>query len=247
MSVTTAINLKRKSIKTLLLAMGLTTVCMVNSANVLADELPFAHIETTGSSEISVAADMAKISVEVMVNAESAALAKQASDNAIAQTLKRMQQAGIAQTDIESANLNIRPQYQYAKDTPPKLIAYQASRQMTIKVRQLSQLNQLLDSALSEGINRVSNIELLSSQQAQLVEQARQQAIKDAQNKAASLAKGFDKEIQGVWKIRYYNQHNVRPVVYKMAASEAADVSQSYQQGQVTITDSVEVIFKLKE
>ena len=117
---------------------------------------------------------------------------------------------------------------------------------MTITVKQLEQLNDLLDSALEQGINRVNSIELTSSKRTDFIEQARQAAIEDAKQKAKSLAKGFDKKVEGVWQIRYFDQHPIQPVQYKMAAQADNGTAASYQQGQVIISDRVEVVFKLK-
>jgi hypothetical protein len=227
------------------LASIMSSVLAFSALPAFAADLPFPHLETIGSSEISIEADMATIDIEVVVDAPTAKEAKTESDKAISQFLSRLDKAGIAKNDIDSANLNIRPQYHYQNNEPAKLVAYQASRSMTITVRDLSQLNDLLDTALDQGINRVNNIKLSSSKQAEYVERARQSAITDAKQKAASLAKGFDKKVDGVWQIRYFDQQPVQPVMYRMAA-ESSDANQGYQQGQVTVSDRVEVIFKLK-
>ena len=231
--------------KTFALA-SLTSALAFTALPGLAADYNFPHIETSGASEIVIDADMAVVNIEVVVEAPTSKAAKDASDKAISQFLSRLDKAGIAKNDIDSANLNIRPQYHhYQNNEPAKLVAYQASRSMTITVRDLSQLNDLLDTALDKGINRVNNIKLSSSKQAEYVEQARQSAITDAKQKAASLAKGFDKKVDGVWQIRYFDQQPVQPVMYRMAA-ESSDANQGYQQGQVTVSDRVEVIFKLK-
>jgi uncharacterized protein YggE len=212
----------------------------------LAADYDFPHIETSGASEIVIDADMAVVNIEVVVEAPTSKAAKDASDKAISQFLSRLKQVGVDKHDIQSANLSLHPQYHYQKNEPATLKGYQASRRMTITVKQLDQLNDLLDSALEQGINRVNSIELTSSKRADFIEQARQAAIEDAKQKAASLAKGFDKKVEGVWQIRYYDQHPIQPVQYKMAAQADNGAAESYQQGQVTISDRVEVVFKLK-
>ena len=71
-------------------------------------------------------------------------------------------------------------------------------------------------------------------------------AIEDAQRKAKKLAEGFGEEIQGIWEIRYLDQRQVQPVMLRMNSGPSYDVAESYQQGQVTIRDRVEVVYKLK-
>ncbi|MEC4724454.1 oxidative stress defense protein [Shewanella sp. D64] len=212
-----------------------------------ANEADFPHLETVGVSQLIVAADMAEINVEVTIKDKTAKGAKALSDKAVAKFIERLKAAGIAQTDIQSANLNLQPQYHYQKDKPAELTGYNASRQITVTVKELSRLNNILDSALEEGINRINNIALKTSKESEYIAKARQAAIIDAQSKAKSLAQGFGVKIDSVWDIRYFAQHPVQPVMLRMnAASSSFDAAETYQQGQVTFTDRIEVVFKLK-
>ncbi|QDE32334.1 oxidative stress defense protein [Shewanella polaris] len=215
-------------------------------STVQAAELSFAHIETVGTSTIEAAADMAIINVQVSVNADSAKAAKDKADEAVSQFMQRLLKAGVDKKHIQSANLQLNPQYTYVQNEPRKLTGYSASRQMTITVIDLNRLNELLDSALVEGINNVNNIELKSSQEAKIITQARQAAIDDAKQKAQSLAKGFGEQIAGVWEVRYFPQQANQPEMYRASMKMNADVAQTYQQGQVAISDRVEVVFRLK-
>ena len=213
----------------------------------LATEIGFPHLETTGSSNIVAEADMADVNVEVIIKAETAKAAKQQSDAAVAKFIERLQQAGVERELIQSANINLQPQYHYEKGQPNKLIGYSANRRVTVTINDLSQLNDILDTALEQGINRINHIALKSSKEAQYIKQARLAAIKDAQQKAAELAAGFGEALDGVWQIRYYDQRPVQPIMMRMEAqSDNVNVAKSYQQGQVTIQDRVEVTYRLK-
>jgi uncharacterized protein YggE len=213
-----------------------------------ANQLDFPHLETVGVSQLVVEADMAEINVEVTIKAKTAKEAKELSDKAVAKFIGRLKAAGIARVDIQSANLNLQPQYHYQKNKPAELTGYNASRQVTVKVKELSRLNNVLDSALDEGINRINNIALKTSKESEYIAKARQAAIVDAKNKANSIAQGFGDKIDGVWEIRYFDQHPVQPVMLRMnAASPSFDAAESYQQGQVTISDRIEVVFRLKD
>ncbi|PKH55569.1 oxidative stress defense protein [Shewanella sp. Choline-02u-19] len=217
------------------------------TAPALAADISFAHLETIGTSNILAEADMAEINVEVVIKAETAKAAKVESDIAVAKFIERLEKAGVSSKLIQSANINLQPQYHYEKDQPNKLIGYSASRRVTVTVVDLTNLNSILDTALEEGINRINHIALKSSKEAHYLQQARLAAIKDAQHKAAELAQGFGEELDGVWQIRYFDQRPVQPVMMRMnAESDSYNVPKSYQQGQVTIQDRVEVTYRLK-
>lgn len=201
--------------------------------NAAAAELNFPHIETVGTSELVVKADMAELTVEVVTKADNPAKAKAGSDKAVSDFLARLAKAGIARDDVQSANLNLRPDYLYDPETRTnKEIGYLASRQVVVTLRALDKLNDLLDSALQQGINRIHQINFKSSKEAEMIEQARLMAIKDAKQKAAALAEGFGERLDGVWEIRYQAQGAVRPMVYKMSAAARGDVAESYQEAK---------------
>tara|TARA_R110002126_G_scaffold79882_5_gene198189 strand:- start:372 stop:1088 length:717 start_codon:yes stop_codon:yes gene_type:complete len=236
-----------KTLLTSIISGALFTLTASSSlSTVQAAELSFANIETVGTSTIEASADMAIINVEVLVEADSAKAAKNQADQAVSQFMQRLLKAGVDKKHIRSANLQLNPQYMYVQNEPRKLTGYSASRQMTVTVVDLNSLNELLDSALVEGINNISNIQLKSSKEADIIEQARQAAIVDAKQKAQSLAKGFGEEIDGVWQVRYFPQQSNQPEMYRASMKVSSDVAQTYQQGQVTISDRVEVVFKLK-
>jgi uncharacterized protein YggE len=236
-----------KILLTSIISASLFTLTATSSLSpVQAAELSFAHIETVGTSTIEAAADMAIINVQVSIEAASAKAAKDKADEAVSQFMQRLLKAGVDKKHIQSANLQLNPQYMYVQNEPRKLTGYNASRQMTITVIDLNSLNELLDSALVEGINNVNNIELKSSQEAKIIAQARQAAIDDAKQKAQSLAKGFGEQIAGVWQVRYFPQQANQPEMYRASMKMNADVAQTYQQGQVNISDRVEVVFRLK-
>ena len=217
------------------------------AAPTLAAEVNFPHLETIGSSNIVAEADMADVNVEVIIKAETAQAAKKQSDIAVAKFIERLQKVGVSRELIQSANINLQPQYHYEKGQPNKLIGYSANRRVTVTVNDLSELNSILDTALEQGINRINHIALKSSKEAQYIKQARLAAIKDAQQKAAELAEGFGEELNGVWQIRYFDQRPAQPIMMRMnAESDSYNVAKSYQQGQVTIQDRVEVTYRLK-
>ena len=216
------------------------------SSAALARDVDFPHLETVGVSQLEIEPDMAEIRVEVTVTDKDPKAAKAKSDQAVAQFIAQLQAAGVDKQHIQSANINLQPQYSYEQNRERELTGYNASREVTVTLNDLTRLNAVLDSALDEGINRINNIALKTSKQADYIAQARLAAIEDAKQKAQVLAKGFDKKLDGVWEIRYFEQMPVQPVMMRMSAKADMGAAESYQFGQVNIQDRVEVVFKLK-
>ncbi|OAN12559.1 oxidative stress defense protein [Photobacterium jeanii] len=218
------------------------------STQLQAAEVSFPHLVTQGHGEIIATADMAKLHVEVTEKRATAKEAKQAVDKAVVAFIARLEKQGVKRADIQSANISLHPEYKYPKNKEPQLVGYRAEREVTVTVHKLEALNTYLDGSLVDGINRIRNIELKSSKEAELKQQARTAAIKDAKEKAQSVANGFGESVDGVWQITYLTQ-SVQPYVMQARTMSlmSNDVGESYQNDKIVIEDSVDVIFKLAD
>lgn len=209
-----------------------------------ADTPNFPHLATTGYGEVVAKPDMAKFTVRVVETTMTAEQAKQTVDKVVTDFLSELKDKGMSADNITSSNLYISPQYHYPKNGKPELVGYRASRTVNVTVDELANLNQYLDIALNSGINQVENIQLKVKDQAKYQEQARQAAIKDANSKAESLASGFGKDINGVWRIDY-NMPSSQPVLMRSMAMDAKTESNTYQDSTIVIRDRVDVIYQL--
>ncbi len=223
----------------------LASALSLSSVSVLADVPEFAHVTTTGYGEVVATPDMATFSVKVVDTTMTAEQAKQSVDKTVEDFLQYLSDAGLSKDNITSSNLYLAPQYHYPKSGKAELVGYRASRSINVTVTDLADLNQYLDMALKAGINQVDNIQLKVSNQAEYQQKARMAAIKDAREKAASLASGFDKKLGGIWQINY-NQMYVQPVLMRSMAMDSKQGSNSYQDSTLVIRDQVDVVYKLK-
>ncbi|MUK71040.1 oxidative stress defense protein [Aliivibrio fischeri] len=228
----------KKIISVLCLSAFLTPVAMAASPD-------FPHLEVSGKGEVLVVPDMAQFSVDVVESKATAEKAKQAADKAVTGFLARLEVQGVKRENINSGNIRLTPEYRYPKGKKPELVGYKATRNITVTVMDLNKLNGYLDKALGEGINRINHIELKTSKEKQYIEAARLEAIKDANEKAASLAKGFGTSVKGVWKVSYHNNYSQPVLMRSMAMDSAANTAESYQDNQMVISDSVSVVYRL--
>ncbi|PSV22905.1 oxidative stress defense protein [Photobacterium kishitanii] len=236
--------------KKCLAMMVLGASAFVSTAAMAAD-IPFPHLETTGRGEIVVKPDMAVFSVSVVETKKNAVDAKLAVDQAVTKFIERLQAAGVNKKDINSANIALSAQYDYPKDHKPELVGFRANRNVEVTVHQLTKLNSYLDDALGDGINQINNIELKVADTEKYQQQARQKAIENAKQVAASLAQGFGNKIDGVWQIDYNTDGLPMPYMrtnaYMVGSAPQSAIDQSYTDNNIVIKDSVNVIFKLAE
>ncbi|WP_045392022.1 oxidative stress defense protein [Vibrio rotiferianus] len=223
----------------------LASALSLTSLSVFANAPEFAHVATTGYGEVVATPDMATFSVKVVDTTMTAEQAKQSVDKSVDEFLKKLSDAGLSKDNVTSSNLYLAPQYHYPKSGKAELVGYRASRSINVNVSDLANLNKYLDMALESGINQVDNIQLKVSDQAEYQQKARMAAIKDAKEKAASLAVGFEKKLGDVWQISY-NQMNGQPILMRSMAMDAKQSSNSYQDSTLVIRDQVDVVYRLK-
>ncbi|MGL4717181.1 MAG: SIMPL domain-containing protein, partial [Aeromonas sp.] len=217
----------------------LTFSALVVSTPLLAIEVPQApHLVVSGYAEQKAEPDMLTLSVSVTALEKEGIKAKQQVDTKVAAFFGQLEGIGIKRSDVEAGNLLVSPEYQYAPNKQPELLGYRAQRQLAVKLYQLDKLSQLMDTALSAGLESVSQIEYGLKSPQITKEQARLAAVADARSKAESLAKAFAMKLGKIYSIEYRNASPI-PVYSRnlkalaMSAAPASDAApSSYQQQQ---------------
>jgi len=145
-------------------------------------------VTVTGEASVSVPPDTAVIRVGVTSQGKTAAEASAANAHRMTGVLSAIKGSGIADKDVQTSRLSLQPQYDTGKGGPARLLGFQVTNQVTVQIRDIKNLPNVLDKAIAAGANEMSGIEFVVSQQSKLLDQARDDAIADAHRKAALYA-----------------------------------------------------------
>ena len=196
-------------------------------------------VTVTGEGSIAVAPDAAAIRIGVSTQGKTAAEASNANAQKMAGVLGAIKDAGIAERDVQTAALSVQPQYDSSKPGTPRLIGFQVSNQVTVKIRDIKELPNLIDRAISAGANETSGIEFVVSEESKLLDQARGQAIADARRKAELYAQASGGHVGRVVSITEEGAPApVRPLGTVMRAGAAVPVAPGEQTLKATVTVS---------
>jgi uncharacterized protein YggE len=232
---------------------------------------PTDTIQVEGEGQVTAVPDTATFTVSVQDTASDVQTAqtKATTDgNAIVAYLTAQ---GIDSSDIQTTDYEISPQYSYSQSACPNipvteggaspaiavycppgkqvLTGYQVSETLTVKVTDTSKAGTLLAGVGSKGASSVSGLTFTVSNQDQLMEQAQQKAIAEAQSKADALAKSLGVHIVGVVG---FTENNGGGPVYPMAfatnasAGSVSAPAPEIQTGQNTIKDDVTVTYEIQ-
>ncbi|MFP4451709.1 MAG: SIMPL domain-containing protein, partial [Rhodosalinus sp.] len=116
-------------------------------------------ISVTGRGEVAAAPDMAVIGLGVVEEGETARAAMDAASDAAAAVLARLEEIGIAERDIQTSDLHLSPIWSNPGEGQQRaILGFEASNQLTVRVRDLSGLGAVLDAVVSDGANRFGGL-----------------------------------------------------------------------------------------
>ena len=146
-------------------------------------------IYMNGEGKITAVPDIAKIQLGHSVEKKKVADAQKENTEKMNAVIKKLKEEfNIEAKDIQTANYNIYPQYNWT-DGRQVLRGYEVSQNISVKIRDLDNISNILDIAGAEGLNQVGGLSFEVDDPQELKQQARELAIKHAKEKAESLAK----------------------------------------------------------
>ncbi len=206
-------------------------------------------ITVVGLGYANVVPDLARISLGVETTGDTVRDA--VDDNAAKMTaiLVALEEAGIAEKDIQTSNFSIQQERNAepmprveGTETEEAAPTYRVSNMVTITVRDLEMIGDVLDTALEAGVNNMWGISFSTDDPAAGLEDARAKAIEDAKARAEALAELTGVQLGPVMSVSEVVGGGVSPVavaVEKALMSGAGPVSP----GELQVSYNVQVSY----
>lgn len=168
----------------------------------------------TGEGTVSVKPDIATVMVGVQSQGATVKAVQDNLNTAINAVSEAVKKIGIHSNDIKTSNYNVNPNYDY-NNGAQRIIGYQASSTLTIKVRNIETVNSIVDAATAAGANTIGGITFDVDDKTKAENEARTLAVADAKAKAELAAKttGFT-----LGKIINYQESTGNNRIYPMYA-----------------------------
>lgn len=202
------------------------------------------QVSVEGTGRVSAVPDMAVIQLGVQREARDAGAAMTAVSQAMAAVLKQIAEAGIAAEDIQTTGVGLNPQWRHSQDgSPPRVTGYIASNSLSVRVRDLDLLGELLSAVVSDGANSMNGLSFQVADTSDLEDQARVAAVGDAARKARILAEAAGASLGQVIAISEGQQGGLPGPMLEMAMADRAAVPVAA--GQVEIVVTVRAVYAL--
>jgi uncharacterized protein YggE len=200
-------------------------------------------ISVTGEATVSVPPDLAQVDAGVTSDAKTAREASDANSAAMGKVLLALKSAGIEQKDYQTSRLSLQPEYAPNRQGPSPVVGYRASNRVTIRVRDVTKVANVIDTLVGAGANDIGGINFMVSQASKLLDDARTQADADARRKAEIYAKAAGATLGAPLSI---SEEGAAPRPVFRAKMVAEMAAAPVAQGEETLSVTVNVSWAIK-
>ncbi len=206
-------------------------------------------IEVSGTAQVSVPSDRARISFAV--ETESAQAETAARDNAdrMDRVIRAVRSEDLPGLSVETFGYALEPRYarQQGQEGEPRIVGYRALNHVRVSVDDVDAVGGLLDRAIAAGANRVASLqfEAIDTEPARL--DAVGQAVRKARSEAEAMAAALGVELGPVLEVRGGAQMPA-PLYRSMGRMEMVQMAAAptpIESGSQTVTATVTVRFAI--
>lgn len=215
----------------LLFGLGLTSA--------LAQTRPPPIVTVTGEASIDVTPDLALVSAGMMSQGKTAREAAEANAHAMAPILAALKEGGVEDADVQTSQLSIQPMLEQNRG-PGRVTGFQASNQVTVKVRDTAKVSDMVDRLVGAGANTLTGIEFVVSNPSSALDKVRALCLDDAKHKAEIYARASN---AGLGRPLTISEDTPAPRF--MRAGTAMAAATPIAVGQNTLRMTVSVTFEL--
>lgn len=207
--------------------------------------LPLLTLSVTG--EVERAPDMVTIGTGVQTRAPVAkdAMAQNAAqmDKLVAAIVK----AGVARKDIQTSAVNLSPQYDYSgNNQPPRFIGYEASNQLTVKLRDIAKSGDVIDRMVNAGATNINGPSFGFADDAPLLDEARAKALDQAKQRAQFYATRAGYRSVRLIGISESGAMMPGPIPMMVRSFDAAQAATKVEPGQINVGITLTVQYALE-
>ncbi len=240
--------MKSKSILvTIILALAVTLSACGPAAINQAASAPQRTLNVNGTGEASMTPNIAYIYLGVHTENASASDAVAENNAQTQKAIDALKGFGIDPKDIRTTNFSIYPSQKYDANNQPTGTTYMVDNTVYVTVRNLAKLGDLLDMVIKSGVNTVNSIQFDVADKTSALKQARDEAVKDAQNQAQELAAAAGVKLGDVQSISFFDNIPTPQVDGKGGGGAVTmQAAVPIQPGQLTLTVTVSMTYEIK-
>ncbi len=210
-------------------------------------EAPVPQFSVSGTGTVADAPDMATITLGVTYNEPTAGEALKQMRAGSAAVFASLERFEIEARDMQTSQLQVTPQWERYKIRSSgaegqKISSYLASNLLTVRVRDLDRLGEILDAVSDSGANRFHGLSFGFAEPGPLMDKARDAAMKDALRKAKIMAEATGVKLGRVLTM---NEAGRQPRPEMLQAESFSRDAMPVASGEVSLTAHFTITYEL--
>lgn len=142
--------------------------------------------------------DLATIRSGVVTQGTTAQAALSENATRMDRVVAALKRAGVADRDIQTATIQLNPQYRYGENVPPTITGYQATNTVSVRFRDVAKSGAILDALVREGANQIDGPTLGLEAMDAAMDEARTDAVRRARTRAELYAKAAGLRVERI-------------------------------------------------
>ncbi|MFB9068425.1 SIMPL domain-containing protein [Pseudofulvimonas gallinarii] len=201
-------------------------------------------LSVSARAEASRAPDVATLSIGVVTQAADSAAAMRQNAEQMNRVMAAIRSLRIADKDVQTSGVSLSPQYRYTQGEAPAITGYQASNTVSLKVRDLARLGEVMDGLAGQGANQIHGPGFQIDDPEPVYDEARVAAIAKAQARAETYAKALGMRVRRIVSISEGGGFIQPMPVMAMAKMDMAETT-PVAPGENTLSVELQVVFEL--
>jgi uncharacterized protein YggE len=203
-------------------------------------------IMVRGEATVRRVPDLAVVSLAVAVQDKDAGRARDEANRRASAILERLRSQGLPDGDVQAPSLTVHPTYDYSRGKP-KITGYEASRPMTLRIKDVSLLGPILDGLVDDGATQVHGTAMELAEPEAAAREALANAVTVARARAEALAEAAGLTLGEPIRVEEGGDGGPTPfprgAMMRLAADESAPTEVAA--GEIEISATVRVWFAI--
>lgn len=203
-----------------------------------------ASISVTGKGEVLKVPDIGQFSFSVNAEGETATIVQEQSGTKVNEIIAYLKEQGVAEKDIKTQDYYLNPKYRYEERVCESRFGYcppgervedgfELRQTVLVKLRDIDSAGVIIVGVGERGATNISGLDFTIDDIEALKAEARELAIKDAQEKAAILAKNLN--VRVVRLVGYYEDSNDYMPYAETRVMSMADTEESFKAPELPV------------
>jgi uncharacterized protein YggE len=199
-------------------------------------------IRVTGEGEMAIQPDLASVNLGVITENKALITSQQQNSLEVTKVINSLLELGIPQNQLQTFDYRIESDYDF--DQGKQIFrGYKTTHILQVKIEDLSMIGKVVDTAVQNGVNYVSNVQFTAKNKETFYQQALTLALNNAVDKARIIAFTFRVTLIPTPNVIIEGGNTVQPFINQPGMYVKGISSTQLEPGQLVVKASISADF----